>query len=76
MQVIYIFLIGYEGTTFFLRAPLPLTSVLDLYHFDVDPDPDLQIRFRDDGSGSRSGSGSASGSGSDLKSNKFQFFSS
>ena len=62
MQVISIFLIGYEGTTFFLRAPLPFTSVLDPYHFDADPDPDLRIRFRDDGSGSRSGSGAGSGS--------------
>ena len=44
-------------------------SVSDPYHFDADPDP--RIRFWDDGSGS----GSGYGSGSDLKSNKFQFFS-
>jgi len=37
------------------------SSVSDPYHFDND---DPRIRFRDDGSGS------------DLKSNKFQFFSS
>ena len=37
-----------------------------------DPYPDPRIRFRDVGSGS----GSGYGSGSDLKSNKFQFFSS
>ena len=56
------------------------TSVSDPYHFDADPDPDPdpRIRFQDDGSGSGSGSGygSGSGSGSDLKSKKFQFFSS
>ena len=49
-------------------------SVSGPYHFDADPDSDPRIRFRDDGSGS--GSGSGYGSGSDLKSNKFQYFSS
>ena len=39
----------------------PCSSVSDPYHFDADPDP--RICFRDDGSGSN------------LKSNKFQFFS-
>ena len=47
-----------------LHKFLLASSVSDPFHFDADP----RVRFQDNGSGS--------GSGSDLKSNKFQLFSS
>ena len=62
------FKITFFGSEFFIKV-IKHSSVSNPYHFDADPDP--RIRFRDDGSGS----GSDSGFGSDLKSNKFQFFS-